>query len=145
MVSARNVSTANFRTLTRVRSFLNEKNAKYEVCDFSPFHTEEEIERTISRLGMGLLEAVPLHIEGEGLILAILPSSLAIDLIEFSKLLAPRQVRPLSPDEIRQRLSLGESTNVIPPLGGLFGLESFLSPLIEQQRMVGFFIDSTKT
>jgi len=145
MVSARNVSTANFRTLTRVRSFLNEKNAKYEVCDFSPFHTEEEIERTISRLGMGLLEAVPLHIEGEGLILAILPSSLAIDLTEFSKLLAPRQVRPLSPDEIRQRLSLGESTNVIPPLGGLFGLESFLSPLIEQQRMVGFFIDSTKT
>jgi tRNA-dependent cyclodipeptide synthase len=94
---------------------------------------------------MGLLEAIPLDIQGEGPILAIIPSSLALHLTEFSKRLAPRLLRPLSPNEIKESLSLNHPTSVIPPLGGLFDLEIFLSPLIEQQHSVGFFVESRNT
>jgi tRNA-dependent cyclodipeptide synthase len=143
MTSTPNVTTTeNSTSLAGILSFLNENNVKYRVCHFAPSYTDEEIQHELSRLGMGLLEAVPLDVLGQGLILAIIPSSLALDFVEFSKLLAPRVIRLLAPDEIRQRFSFINPTNNIPPLGGLFGLESFLSPLIDQNHTVGFFANS---
>src|SRR5437868_4946905 len=96
---AQNVTaTGNPTSLTGVLSFLNENNVKYKVSHFSPSYSEEEIEYEISRLGMGLLETIPLDVAGQGLILAIIPSSLTIHLAEFSKLLAPRLIRHLAPN-----------------------------------------------
>jgi tRNA-dependent cyclodipeptide synthase len=128
-----------------IRCFFGESNIRYQVTRFSPSHDHEEIERELSKLGMGLLEGTPAEVEGRGVVLAIIPAALGLHLDDLSKLFAPRQVRFLTPGEINQRFSIEPSANVVPPLGGLFGLESFLSPLIEQHRTVGFFIDSAKT
>jgi len=49
----------NCLSITDVLSFLNEKHVNYKVCHFSPSYGEEEIDQEVSRLGMGLLEAVP--------------------------------------------------------------------------------------
>jgi len=137
--------TENSMSLTGVLSFLDENRVKYRLTHFSPSSTEEEIEQEVSRLGLGLLEAVPLDIQGQGVVLAIIPSCLALNAFEFSKALAPRTIRLLDPDEIRQRFSLSHPSHVAPLLGGLFGLECYLSPLIEQHGTVGFFVDSKKT
>lgn len=131
--------------LPRVLSFLDERNIKYHVTRFSPSHDEAEVERELARLGMGLLEGVPVEVPGQGLILAITPASLALHLDDLSKLFAQKQVRLLAPGEISQRFSFEHSTNIVPPLGDLFGLENFLSPLVEQHHTVGFFVDSAKT
>lgn len=132
-------------SLDGVLSFLDKHKVKYKVCHFSPSFTEEEIEHEISRLGMGLVEAVPVEVSGQGLILAIIPSCLALHIPEFSKLLAPRPIRPLEIDEFRQRFSLNSHNHIVPPLGDLFGLPSFLSPLIELDHKVGFFVETRKT
>lgn len=146
MTLAQNLTTTEKSTsLTGVLSFLNENDVRYKVSYFSPSCSEEESELEISRLGMGLLEAVPLDVAGQGLILAIIPSSLALHLVEFSKLLTPRSIRSLATAEIRQYFPFIPSTSIIPPIVGLFGLESFLSPLIEQNHTLGFFVDSRNT
>lgn len=139
------VNAKNPWLLPRILSFLNERNIKYRVCQFSPSCTEQEIDREVSRLGMGLLEGHPVELSGQGSILAIIPSSVALHLNELSNLLAPDEARLWSPDEACERLSLVHPTNIIPPLGDLFGLQSFLSPLIEQHHAVGFFVDAAKT
>ena len=135
----------NCLSLTDVLSFLNEKNVNYKVCQFSPSYNEEDIDQEVSRLGMGLLEAVPLNVQGKKLILAVIPASLSLDFAEFSKLLAPRAIRMPAPDEIRARLPFIQPETTIPPLCGLFGLESFLSPLVEKLQTVGFFAGSRHT
>jgi tRNA-dependent cyclodipeptide synthase len=131
-------------SLAGVLSFLDQNKVTYRVCQFSPCYTEEEIEHEISPLGLGLVQAVPVEVSGQGLVLVIIPSSLVLHVDEFSKLLAPRSMRPLAPDEVRQRFSLDSAGHIIPPLGGLFGLESFLSPLIEHEREIAFFVDNRK-
>ena len=146
MILTRNVTTTrDSASLTGVLSFLNESNIKYRVCHFSPSYTDEEVDHETSRLGMGLLEAIPLDVEGQGLILAIIPSSLALHFAKFSELLAPRVIRPLAPSEICKRFSLVDHFNIVPPLSGLFGLESFLSPFIDQHQLIGFFVGSRNT
>jgi tRNA-dependent cyclodipeptide synthase len=135
----------NCLSVTDVLSFLNEKHVNYKVCHFSPSYDEEDIDQEVSRLGMGLLEAVPLDVQGKGLILAIIPSSLSLHFAEFSKLLAPSAIRMPAADEIRARFPFIQPENTIPPLCGLFGLESFLSPLVEKLHTVGFFAGSRHT
>jgi tRNA-dependent cyclodipeptide synthase len=129
----------------RIRSFLGERNIKYQVTRFSPSHDDAEIECELSKLGTGLLEGAPLEVEGRGVVLAVIPAALGLHRDDLSKLFAPRQVRFLTPGEISQRLSFEPSANVVPPFGDLFGLESFLSPLIEQHQTVGFFVDPART
>lgn len=131
--------------LPRILSFLNEKKIKYRVSRFSPSCDEREIELELSRLGMGLLEGVPVEVSGERVVLAIIPAALAIDPRDLSTLFAPGEVRILNSSEISQRFLLKHSTNTIPPLGGLFGLEAFVSPLIEQRHTIGFIVDSRST
>jgi tRNA-dependent cyclodipeptide synthase len=143
--SAPNVTIKHSTSLIEVLSFLDGKQIKYKVSHLSPSCTREEIERELSRLGMGLLQAVPIDLAGQGLVLAIIPSSLALDSAEFSKSLPLGRVRPLAPDEIRQRFALDLSANIIPPLGALFGINTSLSPLIEQHRTVGFLVESGNT
>jgi tRNA-dependent cyclodipeptide synthase len=128
-------------SLAAVIAFLNRHNVKYTVRDFSPFFEDEEVQREGARLGLGLLQAVPVEISGARLALAIIPSSLTIDQVQFCKLLVPDTVRVLDSSDSRQRY-LSTNTKAIPPFPGLFGLESFLSPLVEQNRTVGFFADS---
>jgi hypothetical protein len=125
--------------LTEVLSFLDISRITYKVHLFSPSYTEERLEEEISRLGLGLLEAVILEIEGNGSILAITPASLTLHFDEFSKLLAPRVIRTRAASEIRPPVS------IVPPLCGLLGLENFLSPLIEKDHMIGFFVGSRLT
>ena len=131
--------------LTGVLSFLNLNRIKYTVCRFSPSYTEEQIEQDIARLGLGMLEAVTLNVQGKGPILVITPASLALDFTEFSKLLAPFAIRTLAPTEIGPGSPCSPPENILPPLCGLFGLESFLSPLIEKHGTIGFFVESTTT
>jgi tRNA-dependent cyclodipeptide synthase len=131
--------------IARIRSFLSEKKLKYQVTRFSPSQDEGEIERDVSKLSVGLLEGVPVEVEGQGNILAVIPTALGLRLDDLTTLFAPRQVRFLTPGEIGERFSIEHSTDVVPPLGDLFGLQSFLSPLIEQVQTVGFFVDSEKT
>jgi tRNA-dependent cyclodipeptide synthase len=128
----------------RVLSFLNEKNIKYRVSHFSSSYSEKEIEHQLSRLGLGLLEGAPIEISGRGLVLAIIPSALALKPGELSNPFAGSTVRPLTRDEFCQRLSL-KPANSIPPLGPLFGLENCLSPLVEQHHTLGFLVDSKST
>src|SRR5215470_10494979 len=104
--------------LPRILSFLNEKKIKYRVTRFSPSCDEREIELELSRLGMGLLEGVPVEVSGERVVLAIIPAALAIDPRDLSTLFASGKVRILNSSEISQRFSLKHSTNTIPPLGG---------------------------
>lgn len=79
-----NVSADKPWSLPRVLSFLNQKNIKYRVSYFSPSYTEKEIEGELSRLGMGLLKAIPAEVLGKGLILAIIPFPLALDSSKLS-------------------------------------------------------------
>jgi len=139
-----NVNADDPWSVPRVLSFLNEKNIKYQVSYFSPSYTEKEIERELSRLGMGLLEGLPAEVLEQGLILAIIPSALALKPGELPNPFAGSTVRPLTRDEFCQRLSL-QPANSIPPLGPLFGLENCLSPLVEQHHTLGFLVDSKST
>jgi tRNA-dependent cyclodipeptide synthase len=127
-------------SLADITAFLNQHNVRYTVRDFSPFYSEEEIEREGARLGLGLLEAIPVEISEARLILAIIPSSLTLDLVQFCKLFVPDTVRVLNNGESHQRY-FSNNVKVLPPFPGLFGLESFLSPVVEQNRTVGFFTD----
>jgi tRNA-dependent cyclodipeptide synthase len=133
-------ATEKAASLDGVVAFLNQHSVKYTVRNFSPFHTEKEIEHESARLGLGLLQAVPIEISQTGLILAIIPSSLTIDLVQFCKLLLPATVRVLDINDSRERYP-----EIIPPLPELLGSESFLSPLIEQNLTVGFFAGSRNT
>jgi tRNA-dependent cyclodipeptide synthase len=51
----------------------------------------------------------------------------------------------LTPTEICQRFLFKDPANIFLPFGDLFGLQSFLSPLIEQHHTVGFSVDSRST
>ena len=61
-------------SMTEVLAFLDSRNARYKVCRFSSSHTAEQMETEISRLGLGLLQAIPLEAPGKGLMVAIIPS-----------------------------------------------------------------------
>jgi tRNA-dependent cyclodipeptide synthase len=142
LMASENVNADDPLSLSRVLSFLNEKKIKYRASYFSPSYP---IEFELSSLGLGLLEGVPIEVSGRGVVLAIIPAALAIDPRDLSALFAPSQVRFLTPTEISRRFSFKQSTSTIPPLGGLFGLETFVSPLIEQRHAIGFFADSRST
>lgn len=144
LIASENVN-ADPWSLPQVLSFLNEKKIKYRLSSFSSAYAEMELEHELSRLGMGLLEGIPIEVSGKGVILAIIPAALALHPRDLSNLFAPSEVRFLTPSEICQRFSFKHPTNIIPPLGDLFGLESFLSPLIEQLHTMGFLVDSRST
>jgi len=137
------LSGPKFPFLGLISSYLNEKSAKYSVCQFSPSCTAEAIDYEASRLGMGLIEAVPLEIVGHGTILAVLPSCLTPDVTELGKILAPQKV--VFPELADVCLPMIPSAAAIPPLAALFEMECFVSPLVYQQERIGFFAESKKT
>jgi tRNA-dependent cyclodipeptide synthase len=124
---------------------LDAQNARYKMWHFSPSFAKEDLDREISRLGLGLLEAVPLDVPGRGIILAIIPSSLAVQVEDFAKLLEVRAVSVPDRDEISRQFPSTDAASHIPPLPGVPGLECFLSPLIGRQPAVGFFLESRNT
>ena len=131
--------------MTEVLAFLDSRKARYKICHFSPSHTEEQIEREISRLGLGLLQAVLLDARGKGLVLAIIPSGLAVQLAEFAQLLEVPAVTVAARDDIRRRYPSLDPASGILPLPGLPDADIFLSPLIGRHRTIGFFLQSSKT
>src|SRR5215471_9851786 len=64
--------TEDLMLLSSVLSLMDDNGIKYRLCHFSPAQTQEDLEQEVFRLGMGLLEAVPLDVEGQGLILAVI-------------------------------------------------------------------------
>jgi tRNA-dependent cyclodipeptide synthase len=128
--------------MTESLGFLDSRNAKYKICHFSPSHTEEQIESEVSRLGLGLLQAVPLDARGKGPMVAIIPSALTVQLGEFARLLEVPAVTVLGLDEIRRRYPSLDGASGFPPLQGLPDAETFLSPLIGRHRTIGFFLES---
>ena len=131
--------------MTEVLAFLDSRNTTYKVCQFSQSHTEEQIESEICRLGLGLAQLVLLEAAGRGLILAVIPSGLMVQLGEFAKLLEVPEVTVPGKDEIGRRFPSMDLTSGIPPLQGLQDAETFLSPLLTRHRTIGFYRDSTKT
>jgi hypothetical protein len=96
----------NFDTnslLLEVLVFLNERNIKYRATRFSSSCDETEIERELARLGMGLLEGVPVEIVRQGLFLAIIPAALGLHSDSLKELFAPREARLLTSAEFLQR------------------------------------------
>src|SRR3954452_12703343 len=128
--------------ITDVVPLLDSGNIRYKVCRFSPHCAKEELDGETSRFGLGLLEAVPLDVPGKGIVLAIIPSSLAVQVEDFARLLSVRAIRAPEPAEIRERFMV-DHAKAIPPVYGLAGFETFVSPLIWRQRMVAFALDST--
>jgi tRNA-dependent cyclodipeptide synthase len=120
---------------------LDAQNARYKMWHFSPSFAKEDLDKEISRLGLGLLEAVPLGVPGKGVILAIIPSSLAVQVEDFAKLLEVRAIAILDRDEIRRGIPSIDPASGIAPFPGVPGLECFLSPLIGSQPAVGFFLE----
>ena len=86
--------------VTRVLSFLDERNIKYQVARFSPSQDQTEIERELARLGLGLLQGIPLEVPGQGLILAVIPAARRLYPDDLSNLFAQKQVRVSTPAEI---------------------------------------------
>ena len=139
-----NVTGATEQTVVReVIRLLDLQDIRYRVCRFSEHCTKEELDREASRLGLGLLETVPLDVPGRGIVLAIIPSALAVQLEDFAKLLGVRAVRIAETGESRERLMPLELSQGIPPVYGLAGFQTFVSPFIERQRTVAFALDST--
>jgi len=125
-----------------VVQLLDSGNIRYKLCLFSPHCAKEEFDRETSRFGLGLLEAVPVDVPGRGIVLAIIPSSLAVQMEDLARLLGVRAVRALEPAEVRERFMV-DRAKAIPPVYGLAGFETFVSPLVWRQRMVAFAVDST--
>jgi tRNA-dependent cyclodipeptide synthase len=132
-------------SISEVLAFLDSRNIRYKICHFSTSHTAEQTESEISRLGLGLLQAIPLEAPGKDLMVAVIPSGLAVQPAEFAKLLEVRAIATPGRDEIRRRYPSLDLTSGMFLLTGLPNAEIFLSPLIARHRTVGFFFDSTKT
>jgi tRNA-dependent cyclodipeptide synthase len=139
-----NVTGATKQTaVTDVIPLLDSHNIRYRVCRFSQHCAKEELDREASRLGLGLLEAVPVDVPGRGIVVAVIPSSLAVQLDDFARLLGVRAVRVPEPAEIRENVMPSDLANGISPVYGLTGFETFVSPLIWRQRTVAFPLDSS--
>ena len=128
---------------TDVVSLLDSQNIRHKVCHFSRHFGKEELDREASRLGLGLLQVVPLEAPGRGIVLAIIPASVAVQFEEFARLLGVRAVRAPEADELREHFTSVDLEKGIPPVCGLLGFETFVSPIIERQRTVAFALDST--
>jgi tRNA-dependent cyclodipeptide synthase len=126
-----------------VVSLLDSQKIRYKISRFSPHCAKEELDREASRLGLGLLEAIPLDVPGRGIVLTVIPSSLAVRLDELAKLLGVQAVRVPEPAEMCERFMSVDLASAIPPVYGLAGFETFLSPLIGRQRTVAFALGST--
>src|SRR5690242_10178621 len=120
--------------LTDFRAFLDSRNARYKLCHFSASHTEEQIAIEVSRLGLGLLQAVLLEPRGKDPILGLIPSGLTVQLEEFAKRLGVPGIAVLGREEIRRRYPSVDPASGIPPFQLGPDAEIFLSPLIGQHR-----------
>ena len=122
---------------TRIKSFLQENNVKYNVIKHSLAYTAQEIAQSAHIKGRELTKSVIVKIDGK-LAMVIEPANLKVDLNALQHLTGAKKVSLANENDFEDAFPECE-TGAMPPFGNLYGLEVYEDDRIslgDNERMV---------
>ena len=125
-------------SIQQLQEFLNSHNIKYTTISYSPAHTTQDLANYKSRLGMDLIQAVPVEIENQRIIIAILPASRQINLGSLEEAFKTNKLRLLEQKEV-ENLFPNCEFGTLPPFGELYDKEVFGARDLVQNQEVTFY------
>jgi Ala-tRNA(Pro) deacylase len=120
----------------RLADLLDEKHLPYEKIHHDLDYTSQETAAHTRTPGRGFAKTVVVRID-DGFGLAVLPAHLRIDLERLRRWVSARSVRLATEEEMKQLFPDCE-VGAEPPIGSLYDLPVYLSPLLALEETLTF-------
>jgi tRNA-dependent cyclodipeptide synthase len=126
-----------------IKDFLDTHQVKYTITSYSSAYGTEEVEKGRAMLGMELVEAVLLEIDGGKVSMAVFPKSMMIDLVSLKEKLGAKTIKILTSEDLKKILP-NHSSDIINPVGKFYGVEVLMAGELANITEVKFLGDSPK-
>ncbi len=120
----------------KVKAYLDSKGIKYVSILHSPAFTAPEIAHSAHVSGRDFAKTVIVMIEDE-MAMVVLPASRRLVLSDLREMLDTSHVRLASEAEFKDRFPDCE-LGAMPPLGNLYGMKTYLSGELAEEREIAF-------
>lgn len=126
-----------------VQDFLDSNQVKYTITSYSPTYSIEELEEEQAMLGMEFVETALLEIDGGQVVMGIFPQSMMIDLFALKDKLRVKNIRVLSPEEVK-KIFPDHPSDFIAPFGKFYGLTVLLAEELDNNTQIKFLDESPR-
>ena len=123
-------------SIQRIKEFLDCQGARYAVITHSPAFTAQEVAASAHVPGKDMVKVVVVLID-ERLALAAVPATSELDTDRLRTAAGAREVSIASEWEFDSRFP-GCELGAMPPIGPLFGLETFMERALAKEAWIAF-------
>ncbi|WP_341529356.1 tRNA-dependent cyclodipeptide synthase [Nostoc sp. UHCC 0302] len=125
-------------SIQQLQEFLNFHKIKYKTIHYSLAHTSQELTTYKYTLGMDLIEAVLVEIDGQKIAVTLLPASLQANVGSLQAALDINKGRLLQQKEFEHLFPYCEF-GTLPPFGELYNMEVFWWQDLAKNQEVAFY------
>ena len=120
----------------KLKSFLDESKVRYHVLKHHEKFTSPEIAQALHVPGQLLAKVVMLEAK-DGLLMAVLPANLHVDLAKFAQLADVKACALATEDQFRDAFPDCE-VGAMPPFGNLYGIPVFVDRSLTEDEQIVF-------
>jgi len=121
---------------SKLKDFLDSNNVKYVTITHAQAYTAHEIAASAQIPAKELAKTVLVKVDGK-LMMAVLPASHRVVLLELQKALGANHVELATEEEFRDVFS-GCALGAMPPFGNLYGLEVIVAERLTKDEEIAF-------
>ncbi len=122
--------------VSKLKDFLDDNNIKYVTASHSPAYTSHEIAASAHLRAKELAKTVIVKADGR-LVMAVLPASHRVKLLELQDALGANQVQLATEDDFKDVFP-GCALGAMPPFGNLYGLEVIVAQRLTENAEISF-------
>ena len=122
--------------VSKLKDFLDDNNIKYVTASHSPAYTSHEIAASAHLRAKELAKTVIVKAD-DRLVMAVLPASHRVILLELQNALGANQVQ-LATEEDFKDVFPGCALGAMPPFGNLYGLEVIVAQRLTENEDISF-------
>jgi len=122
--------------VSKLKDFLDDNKIKYVTASHSPAYTSHEIAASAHLRAKELAKTVIVKADGR-LVMAVLPASHRVILLELQNALGANQVQ-LATEEDFKDVFPGCALGAMPPFGNLYGLEVIVAQRLTENEDISF-------
>jgi Ala-tRNA(Pro) deacylase len=124
------------KTLEKIKQYLEESQAPYEVILHEEVYTAQELAQALHTPGRDLVKAVVVKADASPVML-VLPASRKIDLAALKKILGVQSLF-LAPEPELKALFPEAEVGAMPPFGNLYNIEAYVDESLAGDEHITF-------
>ena len=122
--------------ITKIKTFLDEKNIKYVMVKHSKAYTTQELAAAVHVSGYQIAKTVIIKVDGQ-LCMAVLPAAFQIDFAILKEVTGGKEVKLATEEEFKDMFPDCE-VGAMPPFGNLYDMPVYVAEKLGYESIITF-------